>query len=69
MKKSWKISQMFGYIIPADKPNDSDIVVYSSVGETEVAVPTYAFKFVIAVSESGGDGALVMGAFVVRRLQ
>ena len=59
---------MFGYIIPAFKPNNSDIVVYSIVGETEVALPTHVFNFVIAVSESG-DGVLVMGAFVVRRLQ
>lgn len=54
------------YIIPAFKSKDSDpFVTYSVVGDTEVAVPTHMFKFVIATSDSG-DGTLVTGAFMVR---
>ena len=44
------------------------IFVQQNVGETEVAVPTHMFKFVIAVSESG-DGTLITGAFVVRNAE
>ena len=42
------------------------IFVQQKVGDT--AVPTHMFKFIIVVSESG-EGTLVTGAFVVRKVE